>query len=196
MKKIIIVCTLGLFTAAGANAQSEEYLARNDIQKDKAQEYDLRLDKRKERQELRRLEGNDVGYQTKTAFYQDFGDVPITSMKRQDNFDEITFKKKDGHFYTAFYDVDSKLVGTTTQKKFTNLPRKAQRYIRKKYAGYKVRDVLFYDDNELNTTNMILYNMQFDDPDSYFVEIGKGNKEIVLHVDQAGNVLYFTGLPY
>ena len=59
---------------------------------------------------------------------------------------------------------------------------------------HTVNAVLFVDDNELNDEDMILYNQQYDDVDSYFIELQKDNKEIVLHVTMDGTVYFFTRL--
>ena len=47
---------------------------------------------------------------------------------------------------------------------------------------------MFFDDNEWNETDMILYGNQFADADNYFVELKKDNKEIILQVNPIGNV--------
>jgi hypothetical protein len=39
---------------------------------------------------------------------------------------------------------------------------------------------------------MLLYGLQFDDMDNYFVEISRGTRNIVLRVDTTGYVEFFT----
>jgi hypothetical protein len=41
---------------------------------------------------------------------------------------------------------------------------------------------------------MILYGIQFDDVDSYFVELQKGTKKLVVQVLMDGQVMFFTDL--
>ena len=94
---------------------------------------------------------------------------------------------------SAFYDEDANLVGTATTKTFEDLPEQAQEYINKKYSDYNIGAVIFYDDNEQNQRNMELYNLQID-ADSYFVELKKDNKEIVMQVTENGDVSYYTRL--
>jgi hypothetical protein len=94
----------------------------------------------------------------------------------------------------AYYDAEAKLVGTTTQKTFADLPVVAQKEINKKYKGYRTGDVIFFDDNEKNETDMIMYHMQFDDADNYFVDMKKDAKEIILKVDMGGSVSFFKQL--
>lgn len=50
-------------------------------------------------------------YQTRAAFYADFGNVPSSGWEFSDEFDKISFLK-NGVRITAYYDLDFKLVGT------------------------------------------------------------------------------------
>ncbi len=187
MKKLIVLSAAVIITAA-VTAQTNDATVKNQIKKDKQQESII---KKEERKELRKLEGKEVSYQAKLSFYTDFGDIPGTKWERMDNFDKATFKK-GGNVMSAYYDYYAKLVGTTSRKSFADIPAKAQKFINKKYAGYNKSGVIFFDDNEYNESDMILYGQQFDDADNYFVELQKGGDKIVLQVNMAGNVLYFT----
>jgi len=77
---------------------------------------------------------------------------------------------------------------------FTDLPEKAQKYINKKYKDYNKGVVIFFNDNEFNETDMLLYNLQFQDEDSYFAELSKDNKKIVVRSNAAGDVYFFKEL--
>lgn len=94
----------------------------------------------------------------------------------------------------AFYDDNATLVGTTSIKTFTDLPAKSQQQIKTKYKDYSIGQVIFFDDNEWNDTDMILYGSQFNDADNYFVVLTKGNDKIIVRVDVPGYVYYFTKL--
>ena len=94
----------------------------------------------------------------------------------------------------AFYDINSKLVGTTQTKTFADVPIKGQEQIKKDYKDYTVGTVIFFDDNEANSTDMILYDIQFDDADNYFVELSKGTKKIVVQVNTEGDLFFFKDL--
>lgn len=142
---------------------------------------------------LKKLEGVNVSQMSKDQFLVDFGNMPNVKWKRSDNFDEATFQKK-GQTYTAFYDDGSKLVGTTSYRKFSDIPAAGQKQINKDYKGYTIGKVLFFEDNNDNDTDMILYGNQFDDQDSYFVELSKGPQNLVVQVDMDGNVSYFQKL--
>ncbi len=191
MKKLFLLIAVSLFTAAAINAQTTPASLKKDIRLDTKD--GQKMDKKEARKALRKLEGNEVSYQSKQAFAADFGNITPGSTERLDNFDEFTFTAK-GKTKSAFYDIDSKLVGTIQNKTFADLPAKAQEKIKKEYSDYTPGDVVFFDDNELNETDMILYGLQFADVDSYFIEMKKGSKKIVLHVMMDGEVSYFTQL--
>ena len=193
MKKLFFLSAAAVILAATVNAQITPASLKSEIKVDKKVESNIKKEKKEDRKELRKLKGNEVSYQAKQAFARDFAGVTFMSIERLDNFDEFTFTK-DGQTISAFYDWDSKLVGTTQNKTFSDLPAKAQKFINEKYAGYTQGDVLFYDDNEMNETDMVLYGNQFDDEDSYFVELQKDNKKIVLNVNMNGDVEYYTRL--
>lgn len=130
---------------------------------------------------------------SKEQVYNDFGKVNIIESEKSKLFDEVTFIK-DNHTLTAFYDTQSQLVGTTERKKFDELPAKAQQRIKNEYKGYSVGDIMLFDDNEQNETDMVLYNQLFEDANNYFIELTKGNKKIVVESNTDGEISYFTRL--
>lgn len=149
--------------------------------------------KKEVRKKLTKLEGNEVNSEAKQSFIHDFGNLPVSKWERLDYYDEATFTKK-GEVLSAFYDGHAKLVGTTVAKLFTDIPAIAQNYITEKYKKYSIDSVLFYDDNELNDTNLVLFGLQFDNANSYFVVLKKKQKKIVVQVDNYGNVSYYNKL--
>jgi len=194
MKKILFSSVSLLLAVATLQAQPEFASVKEDIKKDKQEESISRKDKKEERKELRKLEGREVSYQSKQQFYEDFGNVPDVSWERTKFFDEATFTK-DGAPMKAFYDMHAELVGTTTPKTFADLPVAAQKYIQKHYEGYDYGPVLMYDDNEYNETDMLLYGKQFEDEDTYFIEVSKDNKQTILEVTMNGEVGFFKAMP-
>jgi hypothetical protein len=142
---------------------------------------------------LKKLEGKAVGAEAKNNFITDFGNIPNVKWERSANFDEATFLK-DGKEMKAYYDFPGKLVGTTSVKKITDLPAKAQSEIKSKYKDYSIGPVIFFDDNELNDTDMSLWNTQFEDQDNYFVELAKGTHKIIVQVHTTGDINLFTEL--
>ena len=152
-----------------------------------------RIEKKAGHKALRQLEGKQVSSVAKDNFIVDFGKMDNVKWFRSPQFDEATFKK-DGKTTTAYYDYDSHLVGTTTNKKFSDLPESAQKEIKKRYKDYVTGAVIKFDDNEANDTNMLFYGIQFDDADHYFVTVAKDGKEIILMVSMNGEVSYFKEL--
>ncbi len=193
MKKIIVVSSALILFAGVSRAQTEEASVKQDIASLQKNESTIRKEKKEEKKELRKLEENEVNYQSREQFYTDFGNVPVRQWVRTANFDEATFVK-DGHDMVAYYDADTRLVGTTTIKSFDNLPANAQKFINSKYPGYSKEQVILFDDNELNETDMMLFTRQFDDEDNYFIELNKDARSIILKVDMRGDVSFFKEL--
>lgn len=148
---------------------------------------------KKERVALKKLEGNTVSQAAKNSFNADIGNLPNVQWRRIDTFDEATFIK-DGKEMKAFYDPLGKLVGTTTHVTFADLPAKGQQEIKAKYKDYTIGPVIYFDDNEFNDSDMMLYGVQFEDEDNYFVELAKGADKIVLQVNPRGELFFYKQL--
>jgi hypothetical protein len=138
----------------------------------------------------RRLEGNSVSVAAKENFEATYKWIPV-KWARGNFFDEATFTK-DGKMQTAYYDSEGKLVGITTESSFSELPAKGQREIKSRYKDYSIGKIIFYDDNVFSESDMLLYGLQFDDTNNYFVEMSKGTRKIVLRVTTSGYVEFFT----
>ena len=184
MKKIIASVAVALFAIVSLQTQAQT--AAKETTKEQ------RAEKKTERKALRKLDGNQVSQRAKEAFLVDFGNIPGATWVRGAQFDEVTFVQK-GTKKTAYYDYDSKLVGTTIAKKFADIPANAQKSIQKDYKtkGYTVGAVVMYDDNENNDSDMLMFGTQFEDADHYFVTITKDGHEEVLMVSLGGEVSYF-----
>ena len=158
---------------------------------------ETRIERKKARKELRRERraenGNEVSDLTKSHFITDFPDAKNVRFVKTENFDEVAFisGKKE---LRAYYDYDSKLVGTTQDISFADLPENAQKEILNKYANYSVDSVIKFDDNESNDTDMIMFGTTFDDADNYFVELKNDNNAIVVKVGLLGEVSFFTNI--
>jgi hypothetical protein len=142
---------------------------------------------------LKKLPAGNVSEISKNSFIVDFGNIPNVKWKRGETFDEATFKK-NGKEMTAYFDIDGKLVGTTNKVTFAEVPANGREKIKTEYKDYKVGPVTFFADNKGNETDMILYGMQFEDADNYFVELTKGTRKIVVQVSPEGNVTFFEEL--
>ncbi len=155
----------------------------------------LRKEERAEKIALKALNGGNVSYQAKQQFFTDFGDPRDVQWTRTDYFDQATFTDKDNRKKTAYYDDEAKLVGTTMRTSFEELPLSAQHEIARHYQHYEDAPVIFYDDNEFNETDMLLYGTQFDDEDNYFIELkDKKDRPVVLKVSMEGNVSFFANI--
>jgi hypothetical protein len=183
MKKLALLATALLFTSGLVFAQPQTKKAV------KTEKNEMKT----ERVALKKLEGNMVSNQAKSNFEMDFGNVSGAQWKRVDTYDEVTFTA-NGVKEKAFYDGDGNLVGTTQKKTFADIPARAQKEIKEKYKDYSIGPVVFFDDNEANDTDMILWATQFDDEDLYFVELTKGPEKIIVKVDPSGGVGFFKKL--
>jgi len=190
MKKLFILSAAALLAGYSSQAQSQEVVIRKNEKMLTKQEKVIHQEKKEDRKVLKQLKGQEVSYAAKEQFYRDFGDLSAT-WRRDSPYDIATFTK-DGVQQSAYYDADAQLVGTTMHKTYADLPAKAKETIAKKYKGYTADDVIYFDDNEYNDTDMILYGQQFDDEDNYFVELVKDTKKIVLRSNMAGDVSFFS----
>ena len=144
---------------------------------------------RKERKEKRReLWLHSVNAVTASQFDNDFPNAKSISWT-QGAFAEATFYDGD-ILKTAYYDLDNELVGTTTNVDYPMLPAKAKDYMNKKYPGYTVSNVILFDDNESNNTDMFLFGNRLNDGDTYFPVLSDGAKKIILKVTMEGNVSF------
>lgn len=190
MKKLFLLAVVSFMVVTAVNAQTTPASLKRGIKMYKKE--GNKMDRRK-METLRKLEGNEVSEQSKQAFEKYFDNITPMSSERLIDFDEFTFAK-NGAIKSAFYDTDAKLVGTAQIMTFADLPSKGQEDIRKRYADYAPSNVIFYKDNELNKTDMVFYGLQFEDKDSYFVEMKNGTETIVLQVLKDGEVNFFTKL--
>ena len=180
MKKIFLTGAVALFTGLFFFADA------GTVKTDKAGRKQIRKERREERRE-RWL--HSVSAMVRDQFHFDFPDATNVRWNRN-AFEEATFT--DGTVVkTAYYDSNDDLVGTATDVDYSTLPENAKQYIGKKYPGYTAENVILFDDNEANDTDMILFNSSFEDKDTYFPVLSNGTKEIVLKVTTDGRVTYF-----
>lgn len=186
MKKLGVLLMTFLFAISIVFGQTQK------ADKEKAKESKSVV--KAEKVSLKKLEGSEVSPVAKRNLYADFKDAQNVEWKRVDTFDKATFTNKGGQKMTAFYDIEGNLVGTIQAKTFVDVPENAQKEIKKSYKDYTIGQVIFYDDNENNDTDMILYGAQFEDQDNYFVELTKGIDKIVLQIGATGEVFFFKKL--
>lgn len=189
MKQFIMVSALAMVMAT-VNAQNDITSLKQNEKALKQQRAILEKEKKETRKEVRKLEGKEVSVFTKDEFRKDFGDIAVSRWERTAAFDKAWFVK-EGHELTAYYDHHSKLVGTTEEKTFADLPALAQKTIDTKYKDYTTEKVIWFDDNEVNEADMILFNNPFEDEDCYFIVLKKDSNEIILQSDMNGEVRFF-----
>lgn len=127
----------------------------------------------------------------KSQFTADFLDAKNVHFARVKNLNEVSFTQ-DKKNIDAYYDDKDQLVGTIRKESFVDLPDNAQKEIRNKYPGYAIANVVKYNDNESDDTEVILYGVSLNDADNYFVELKNDSKAIVVKVDPSGGVDYLT----
>lgn len=186
MKTLTILSTVSFLFFSIFNLSAQELkkeILKSEIRNEKVEIKTVR-------KELQKLEGSEVSELSVKAFATDFGKIPNVRWNRGVYMDEATFTR-DGKEMKAYYDSDSKLVGTIALKIYSDLPIKAQNEIKKKYKEYTVSKVLYFDDNGGNDSDMFIFDTQFDDIDCFFVELTKAGESLILEVGTEGDVSFF-----
>lgn len=194
MKKLIFLFAASIVYSGIIHAQDDSAkILKEQIKMDKMNGY--KLEKKRDKKELRKLKGSEVSYNSQQAFAMDFPDIiPISSM-RVTNFDEFNFTD-NGKNMTAYYDADSKLVGTTETKTFDDLPASAQKIIKEKYNNYTIGNILYYNDNAQNESDMVLYDVQFNANGDYFVQLKMNGESKIIEVEPTGEISDFATVKY
>ncbi len=193
MKKPIFLSVLGFVLSTGVHAQLASIAISTEIISDQLTQpvtTNHPNDKKKAQRSLKLYEPT---IQTRSTFAEDFDNTPVTEWKQIDNLDEACFTQ-NGKRYSAFYDAENNLVATTSDASFEDLPMRARDYIETKYTGFVVDQVIYYDDNEFNESDMVLFSQPFQDEDSYFIQLSNGNERVVLHVYLNGDVSMFKAM--
>lgn len=191
MKQLAILSVTALFALAMFQASAQGQTVRESQMRKK----ELKSDLKTEKKTLRTLKASEVRATSKTQFVADFGDIPDVQWAKFKNFDIATFTKDD-RTMKAYYDSESKLLGTTTPTTFENLPATGQRRLLAKYKNHTVGKVFFFDENEAyeNEEDMELYGVPFEHLDHYFVELINGSTRIMVKVTKEGDVSFMTKL--
>lgn len=189
MKKILVVLAIVSLSTHFSQAHQLS-IASAEIKSGKEAKSSLTKHKKHNKKLLKKLTGSNVSEQSKASFYEQFGNVKDVQWQRQSYFDVAVFDK-DGQQTKAYFDNDGQLVGTSIQTNMKALPLKAQLEIAKKYGDYSIEDVILYDDDNENISDIILYGTQMESADNYFVELKKDNKRVVLEASPEGHVSFF-----
>ena len=191
MKNVLIIGSVLVFTAT--TAFSQEVISLNEPMSFTG--HKVSREQREENRAIRREKATTTpNYTTDQHFQTDFPNATSVSWRRA-GFEEATFTL-DGKEMKAFYDYNHDLIGTTTTVDYNTLPIAARKYIEKHFSDYTPQQVIMFDDNEYNTSDMVLYGNAFDDADNYFIELSNNNKTIVLQSNMEGMVTYFKDISY
>ncbi|WP_336516376.1 hypothetical protein [Pollutibacter soli] len=180
MKKLFIISAAAIISAGAAHAQSSVSNADKHSQENPASKKEKKEEHKK----------HDVSSVSMMHFKEDFENAQHVSWQKEGAFDVASFTK-NGKPLSAYYDTQNKLVGTTSQASFSDIPARAQQIINSKYADYTKKEVILFDDEEDNETDMALYGQSFEDKDNYFIELTKGSKTLILQSDMEGNISFF-----
>jgi hypothetical protein len=191
MKNVLIIGSVLVFTAT--TAFSQEVISLNEPISFTG--HKVSKEQREENRTIRREKAATTpNYTTDQHFQNDFPNATNVSWKRA-GFEEATFTL-DNKEMKAFYDYNHDLIGTTTTVDYSTLPIAARKFIEKHYSDYTLQQVIMFDDNEYNESDMVLYGNPFDDADNYFIELSNNNKTIVLQSNMEGMVTYFKDISY
>ena len=181
-----VVC-FGLFSFASAqNTQNNnaQLTSNRDIS------HKLKDQNREEKREVRAVEN--ISSATMSLFAIDFPKAKNVSWMSTEGYTEADYNMGKSQMM-AFFDFDNKLIGTAKYVDYNTLPAVALKDIAKHFKGFVAKQVLFYDDNEANETNIDMFNQSIDQ-DAYFALMDRGNKEIVLQILPDGEVAYFDSV--
>ncbi len=154
-------------------------------------------DAKKGRKVDTQIENTDMNNASSTIdrinFIADFGEIPGAVWKGSTKYNEVTFWN-NRELITAYYDHQGKLIGTTSERKFSDLPVSAQRIINSRYKDYKIGEVILSEDHKHNDIDGIVYGVKFKYADNYFLQLTKGESRIILEVNPEGEVYLYTEL--
>jgi hypothetical protein len=187
MKSVAFLTITLLFILAAGQSQGQTQPTTKETKKE------IRQEKKAKKLTLKKLAGATVNPKAKKNFEAKYGKTPRVRFARRNYFDVATYMKDDIEI-NVYFDNNGDFVGSTNVAKFSDIPLNGQKKLMADYKGYKVKKVVFFKDNPKNDCDMMLYDIQFDDEDTYFVEMSKGNKTIVVQVEPNGKVYYFTSI--
>ncbi|PSR52665.1 hypothetical protein AHMF7605_03555 [Adhaeribacter arboris] len=112
-----------------------------------------------------------------SKFAQGFAGAENVTWEITDKFQKAFFKK-NGIYFTAFYNLKDEFVATTHHVTWNALPLKSLHRIGKIYRGYRIKSVIQYTNQEK----------------VYFVNLEKKNKQLLVQVQPDQNVTLFKRL--
>jgi hypothetical protein len=138
-------------------------------------------------------EVNKIPVATRNEFYADFSNVQDVIWKVEPGFNEADFTM-DNKSMMAFFNYDDELIGSGYYVDYADLPEKGRERIAKDYGDYIPEKAMFFHDNEENDSDYLNFFGNFLKEEAYFVLLRKDAKEIVVQVDEDGEVSYFSSV--
>lgn len=123
-----------------------------------------------------------VSYSVQQAFAADFANATNIVWSVNKNCQKVDFVI-DGAKKTAFYNLSGEFLGVTQYADYKAIPAKSQKLIAEQYKGYTPASVIVYQVNEN-------YNSEVD-PTAYFVDLKSSAHEVLVRVNNSGNVEFF-----
>ncbi|WP_100340886.1 hypothetical protein [Mucilaginibacter auburnensis] len=121
-----------------------------------------------------------VSYSALNKFAVDYDNASNVVWTVTPNCQKVDFVL-EGAKYTAFYDLDGEYLGRTQEVALSALPESSRKEVTAKYADYTVSHVIKYETNTV-------------EPLVYFVDLLKGDKEIVLKATPNQNLAFFQAI--
>lgn len=142
---------------------------------------------REERQSIREVE--DIPQATFARFKSDFPGATDVEWSAPQGYPEVNFIMHNKKM-VADYDYSNHLLGSGRFLSYNQLPARGRKQIAKDYPGFSPEKVIAYHSNANNDLNMALDQFPIQ-TNSYFTQLKKGNKTVVVQVDRDGEISYF-----
>lgn len=197
MKKLAFLLVMLLPAFSVSNAQTQTLTAErgNGNGPEYGKEVKSARPAKSEKAPINAEASESVSAEIMTSFDINYPKAEDVVWNRTDNLNQAIFTNaKDGLRTSAYYDFDGNLVGSTTAKKLADLPEKAQQIIKTAYKDYSVGPIIYFLDNPINDTDLVLWATVFNDTDMYFAELDKGTQKIIVRITPSGDVSYFKEL--
>lgn len=123
-----------------------------------------------------------VSSRVSRQFESDFVTAQNVNWTVNGNLEKADFTV-NGEKMTAFYNATGEYLGLTHEVNAQAIPAKAMKQINEDYKGYAVKEVIVYQTNEAVNPDI--------EPVSYFVDLTKDSKEILVRITNAADLEFF-----
>lgn len=130
-----------------------------------------------------------VSARTTKRFAEVFGNYTGAVWEKSKSLDKVKFVK-DGTIMVAYYNADSRLVGTGSQETYAGMPGSALADLKARYSEYAIGSVIFFDKLEANATSRLIYGTKLKE-ENYLIELISERDKIVVRVTVKGEKAVF-----